>query len=124
MRFRKTPFVLALCLGLVAGVAACDDDGIVEPIDGTVTGTVSADGQPLPNVVLTLDGPINTSNATGTDGAYAFTDVPEGSYVVGIEVAPDEVAFDDTEKNVVVTAGSPDATATFDGTFTDAQAAR
>lgn len=124
MRLRTTPLALTLCLALVAGLGACDDDDeIVRPIAGTVTGTVSADGEPLYGVDLEL-APIGMNNSTGTDGTYAFTDVPAGSYTVSIVRAEQDVTFSDSTKAVTVTNDGQDATANFDGSMTTTSSAR
>ena len=77
-----------------------------------------ADGQALQGVTLSLDGAISASNTTAADGSYAFTDVPEGTYTVSIDIVPQDVVFDQTEQTVTVSEANPDATANFDGSFT------
>ena len=75
---------------------------IVEPTTGSISGYVYADVNNngiredhelgLPNVPITLEGPVNGTVTTDADGLYAFTDLPNGTYAV-IETQP--LAFND-----------------------------
>jgi len=74
-------------------LTACDEDS--DPvknvlITGTVTGTVSAEGDGIAGVTVSLVGATSQSTTTGAGGTYTFTNVEAGSYGVSI-TAPQSV---------------------------------
>ena len=68
----------------------------------------------LPNVPVTLEGPVNDTVTTDADGRYAFTDLPNGTYTV-IETQP--LAFNDGRD----TQGTPALGTVGDDRFVDIQ---
>lgn len=117
--------LLPLALPLLAG--DCEEDTVApEPITGTVLGTVTADGEGLPGVVVTL----STGRTATTDGGgrYELGDVPEGVHTVTISGFPSDVTFPQTTAVVGITtrdqsvvydfAGSRVRTGSISGTVT------
>ncbi|MEN5074691.1 carboxypeptidase regulatory-like domain-containing protein [Isoptericola cucumis] len=74
-----------------------------------VSGTVTAGGDPVAGVVVTIDGPDGpVSTTTAADGTYAFEDVPPGDHAVTV-VAPDGYTVDGPATRDV-TVGTDDVT--------------
>ncbi len=48
-------------------------------VGGTI---IDENGKPLPNVRVTLDGPVHRVTVSGAKGTFAFRDIPEGRYTV------------------------------------------
>ncbi|WP_454852724.1 carboxypeptidase regulatory-like domain-containing protein [Promicromonospora soli] len=75
----------------------------------TLSGTVTAGGEPVAGVVVSLAGPGGTvSTTTAADGTYAFDDVPPGDYTVRINVPDGHHADGPVTQDVTV--GAEDAT--------------
>ncbi|MFD7023896.1 collagen binding domain-containing protein [Promicromonospora sukumoe] len=75
----------------------------------SLSGTVTAGGEPLAGVVVTRDGPGGpVSTTTGADGTYLFEDVPPGDHTVSIDV-PDGYRADGPDSRDV-TVGADDVT--------------
>ncbi len=55
---------------------------------------------------------------TGTGGTHAFTSVPEATYFVEVVDVLQDAVLNPVRKTVTVSLTNPDATATFDGSFT------
>ena len=114
-RSRVIPLALA---GLMAWGCGGDDGGTDPVTTGTVRVTVNADGSAEPGVTVRLYPDAGSSASgtatTGTDGRATFSDVPEGTHAVEIDV-PDGFALGTGEsdrKSVTVSAGGT-ANATF-----------
>jgi hypothetical protein len=105
---------------VVMPLTACDedDDPVAETIIGTVTGTVSADGEGLSGVAVTLVGAVDDAVATGAGGTYTFTNVPGGSYGVAIDPSshPD-VSWGQTARTTTITVNGETKTVDFPGSF-------
>jgi uncharacterized protein len=77
------------CAAFVALLAACGGNGdpLGETAEGSIRGTVAdAVGVGVPNAAMSLTGNGQASRATstGADGAYAFADLPAGTYTVAV----------------------------------------
>ena len=80
---RTGPLALALVLGLVA-LGACKT-ATTTGTDGSLmsfSGAVSQGGQSFPAVDVFLSWGASRTAATGSDGRFAFNDLPGGSYIV------------------------------------------
>ena len=107
---------------LLAGAAAiwlacsCSDDGVAPPsVTGSIAGTVSAEGDGLPDVTVTLDdGATATTDAAGT---YRFESVPAGSHGVWISGHPDDVEFASLAGTATVSSSGQTVTLDFEGTY-------
>lgn len=118
---RKLHRLLMAALVLVP-LAACDEgdnDPIVvdEPAVGTVSGTVSVEGQGLAGVTVQLAGSTSQSTTTGSNGAYSFASVVEGNYSVTLSSIPGDVVFSNTTQSVSIATDGQTATADFNGQF-------
>lgn len=51
---------------------------------GSLTGTVTADGEPLADATVALDGPMRASVRTAADGSYALSKAMAGDYTVSV----------------------------------------
>ncbi|MFC1791520.1 collagen binding domain-containing protein, partial [Gemmatimonadota bacterium] len=102
-------------------LTACDeDDGgtTAVVVTGTIAGTVSAEGQGLSGVSVTLVGASTQSATTGANGTYTFANVEAGSYGVAIDdSAYPEVAFGQTSKSTTITVQGDAPLVDFAGTF-------
>jgi hypothetical protein len=102
-------------------LTACDEDSdpVVDPvIIGTVTGTVSADGEGLSGVAVSLVGPVDQSAATGAGGTFTFTNVPEGSYGVSIDPSSQpDVSWGQTARTTTITVNGETQTVDFPGSY-------
>lgn len=88
----KRLFLRPACLACVAAMTlGCDSGGPVEPDPdgnpgpqtGTIQGTVTIGGSAMGGAQVSLTGAGVTRTATsGTDGAFAFADLPPGSYTL------------------------------------------
>jgi vitamin B12 transporter len=68
---------IVACLLLTASVAAAQ---------GSLAGSVrTADGRPVPQLVLRLEGPTARAIVTGPEGRYRAGDLPPGEYSLGVE---------------------------------------
>lgn len=118
MRFpRLLPWSFAALLA-VALTSACGDDA--GPRLGDVTGSVTAEGEPLAGVNVTAPG---AQAVTAVDGTFSLTGVAAGSQTVSIGNFPADVAFAQTSQTVTVTAGQT-VTASFQGTWIRSSAIR
>ncbi len=101
-------------------LTACDDDNGngTQAVVGTVTGTVTAEGDGLSGVSVTLSGATSQSATTGSGGTYTFTNVESGSYSVSIDAssAPD-VSFSQTAKTTSITTDGQTQTVDFAGQY-------
>ncbi len=102
-------------------LTACDEDTnpvVIDPIYGTVTGTVSAEGTGLSGVSVSLVGATSQSATTGAGGTYTFTNVEAGSYGVAIDAATHaDVSFSQTSKTTTITTSGETATVDFTGSY-------
>ncbi|MGM0669522.1 MAG: MSCRAMM family protein, partial [Gemmatimonadota bacterium] len=102
-------------------LTACDDDddgdGVAPPAVGTVSGTVSAEGDGLAGVSVTLVGATSQSATTGSGGSFSFTNVEAGSYGVTISDIPSGVSFSTTAKTTSITTDGQTVTVDFSGSY-------
>lgn len=103
-------------------LTACDedDDGDVTetPVTGTITGTVTAEGDGLANVSVTLSGGTTLSATTNASGVYTFENVESGSYGVSIDASTHaDVTFPQTAKSTSITTQGQTATVDFSGNY-------
>jgi hypothetical protein len=96
---RTTRTLLLLFLAL--GVSACGETTSPTAV-GEVHGIVTVDGAGLPNVTVELSGAESRQTTTDSDGAYGFTHVVPGAYVVSIRDAPDDASFSAVSKTAVI----------------------
>lgn len=118
---RKLHKLLMAALVLVP-LAACDegdDPGIidVDPVVGTVSGTVSVEGSGLAGVTVQLAGSSSQSTTTGSDGSFSFANVVEGNYSVTLSSIPADVVFSNTTQSVSIATDGQTASADFNGQF-------
>ncbi len=95
--------------------AACDEGGTNVQVEGTISGTVSAEGQGLSGVTVSLSS--GASTATDANGNYSFANVPAGTYVVTISGFPADAAFSSTSGSAVVATAGQNVTVDFSGSF-------
>lgn len=76
---------------------------------GSVSGTVEdAEGNPVGDVTISIDGPGGTSTTTSsTDGTYLVGDLPPGDYVISV-TAPDGYTVDGQDRLTVTITASGD----------------
>lgn len=109
---------LTLLAFLALPLTACDDDeGTVAPVEGSVRGTVTIEGQPAQGVTVELRGAATRSTTTNANGAYEFTAVEAGAYQVDIAGFPADAAFSATSKAAVITTAGQQVTVDFSGQF-------
>lgn len=104
-RVRRVCAIVMVGLVTAAG-AGCDEGGDVLAPEalGTIGGVVTIDGAAASGVTVSLSNGVTAS--TGATGAFAFTNVPVGAYVVTISGFPADVSFPSTvQAAVVATAG-------------------
>lgn len=65
--------------GIVSGVLFADKDG-----DGWLSGTGNEFG--LPDVSITLDGPVVTTTVTAANGRFSLANLPDGTYTVSADL--------------------------------------
>jgi len=90
-------------LAALVAFAACDEgDEVVvpEPDVGTISGTVTVDGNGLAGVTVTLSS--GSTTTTAANGDYAFSDVEAGAYTVTISNTPSDAAFATTSQAAVI----------------------
>lgn len=107
-----------LLLLLAFGVWACGDTTSPTAV-GEVHGIVTVDGTGLPSVTVELSGAESRQTTTDAEGAYSFSGVAPGAYVVSIRGAPDDASFSAVSKTAVIRrASGPEVeTVDFDGHF-------
>jgi hypothetical protein len=94
----------ASCPGDRTATVVADDDTRVDfdctttPTTGTVTGTVTANGSPVPGATVALDGRTATTDA---NGAFSFTAVDAGTHTVTVTAD----GFSCDPRTTTVTAG-------------------
>ena len=85
------------------------DNDFVVRVPASLSGTVTAGGEPVAGVVVSLAGPGGTvSTTTAADGTYVFDDVPPGDHAVRVTV-PDGYRADGPDTRDV-TVGADDVT--------------
>lgn len=76
---------LALRNALVIAMLLCSAALVAQSTTGTLVGTVTSDGQPLPGVTVTVSSPAlqgSRTAVTGDAGGYHFPALPPGDYTV------------------------------------------
>ena len=102
---------------LIAALSTACGEEVVPPVEGSISGTVTLEGSPLSGVNVALSGGDSQPTTTGGDGTYRFDKVIEGSYTITISGFPADAEFE-TTMSATISAGSPNATADFAGTYT------
>ena len=114
-------FKLFTLLALLAlPLAACDDDDapvVTPPVEGTVRGTVTIEGQPAAGVSVSLTGAASRTATTNASGGYEFTAVTAGGYEVGISGFAADVSFPTTSRAAVINTAGQQVTVDFSGQF-------
>ena len=122
-----------LLAGTLAGLLAATcggEGGTVDPAPpppptGTVIGQVTAEGVPLPGVLVSLSGGTTQSTATGADGGFQFVSVPAGSHTVTLASGiPNDVTFSRTTASVTITSAGQQVRADFPGEYLRTSAIR
>jgi hypothetical protein len=74
---------------LLIAISLCAAALAAQSTTGTLVGTVSSDGQPLPGVTVTVTSPVlqgNRTTTTGDAGGYQFSALPPGDYTVTFDL--------------------------------------
>src|SRR6185436_5635474 len=82
---------MRLALRNVLGIAVllCAATLVAQSTTGTLVGTVTSDGKPLPGVTVTVTSPVlqgSRTTVTGDAGGYHFPALPPGDYTVSFEL--------------------------------------
>lgn len=106
---------------VVIPLTACDEDEdtpVAPPvITGTITGSVTAEGNALDGVTVNLVG-ATTQTATTAGGTYTFSNVEAGSYGVSISVPANlDVVFPQTALTTTITTANETQTVDFAGSY-------
>ncbi|TDD55350.1 peptidase [Nonomuraea terrae] len=83
-------------LDTYAAVRAAPDEGL-----GRLSGTVSAGGEPVSGVTVTVTGPLTRRVVTGADGAYALPRLLPGAY----RLTAEKFGYETAATEVTITAG-------------------
>lgn len=102
-----------LSVAIVLALAACGGGGggAGPALSGSVSGQVRQNGVGATGVTLRLAGPATGVTTTDSLGNYLFESLPDGSYTVTPEVAPQQVA---PSARTLAVAGTPVLAADFD----------
>jgi hypothetical protein len=106
-----------LALASLVAFAACDegDSGVApEPAVGTVTVSVSADGEAVNGATVTLTGE-STQSVTTSGGSATFSNVVEGTYAVTLSGYSSDYVFGSTSATVTINTDGQTATVSFTG---------
>jgi hypothetical protein len=106
-------------LAALVAFAACDEGNesvVPEPDTGTISGTVTVDGQGLAGVTVTLT-PTGATATTAANGDYVFSNVLAGAYTVAITGTPSDAAFSTTSKAAVITNAGQSVDVDFGGSY-------
>ncbi len=117
-RFLK--FGLAALLAVT--FTACDE-GTPPPVDpppppdpvGTISGTVTIDGEGAAGLTATLSS--GTTTTTNTSGAFSFADVVAGSYTVSISGFADDVTFPSASQSATIASDGQTVNLNFAGQY-------
>lgn len=118
MRQLKYLFTAALML---FAVTACDEgEGVTEtppPLNGTVSGVVTAEGEPIIGASVTISGGgVQQVGASDGTGSFSFTGLDAGTYTVSVG-AVEGVTFATTSQSVTLSQTSSSASVAFNGEF-------
>jgi len=113
---------LALLALLALPLAACDDAEeapvVTPPVEGTIRGTVTLEGQAAQGITVTLQGGAAARTATtNSNGGFEFTAVSAGGYQVEISNIPAGAAFSPTSRAAVISSAGQQVTVDFAGQF-------
>ncbi len=117
---RRSPW-LGLAMGAMLALASCGGDSssptdpAPAPVQGTIRGTVSVEGNGLAGIQVSVSGAASGNATTNASGSFQFNGAPAGSYVVQLSNLPDDVTFSQTSQSVTISAQAPEAVLTFQG---------
>lgn len=110
--FASFAAILVLTLG-------CDGGGSKLPSEpefqGSVSGTVRADGVAVSGTTIRLSGSTVKETQTNSSGSFAFSGLNAGGYVVALSGYPDDMEFPITSESVNVQKGQGSKTVAFVG---------
>ncbi|MEZ4414887.1 MAG: SdrD B-like domain-containing protein [Gemmatimonadota bacterium] len=92
--------------------AACDEG--TQAVTGTISGTVSAEGQGLSGVAVSLSS--GASTTTDASGNFSFANLDAGTYTVSI-TPPSDATFSATSQSATISTQGQVATVSFSGSF-------
>lgn len=85
------------------------------PANGTISGSVLVESEPVPGVTVRIQG--GSSTTTSSSGSFSLSGISAGSYVIEISGYPADAAFPTTTRTVTVTESGPPTSANFTGTW-------
>lgn len=80
---------------------------------GTISGRVAVEGGSAANLAVVLFGPVSAAAVTRDDGAFSFTGLPDGAYVVRATVRGAEVEEQNAAVTVANGVGAPEPQLSF-----------
>lgn len=104
-------YMLAAAAATALLFSACDSDGTRPP--GSITGTVTAEGEPVPGAVVRIEA-LGLEATADASGNFSFPDLEPATYEVTLTAWPETFNFTDVRRSVMVTSGHT-ATANFAG---------
>jgi hypothetical protein len=95
------------CAVMMVGLAACGGGGGSSPVTGSISGSVttSVTGAPLAQVSVVLSGAGTATTTTDANGAYRFTSLNPGIYMVTPSLA--QATFSPASRSVTVSGTGP-----------------
>ncbi len=114
--------LLAMATLMAVTFTACDE-GTPPPVDpppppdpvGTISGTVTIDGEGAAGLTATLSS--GTTTTTNTSGAFSFADVVAGSYTVSISGFADDVTFPSASQSATIASDGQTVNLNFAGQY-------
>ena len=110
----KTTLGIAGVALAAALVAACAES-MVDPVTGSIVGTVKIDGTGVAGITVTLDG--TESITTGEDGKFRFDNVPEGVHTVTISGLPPHAGFEQSPATATIATHGETVVIDFNGWY-------
>lgn len=108
---------MALTLGSVMALAACEDTTGPVGIEGSITVLITAEGENVDGATVRLTGASIQESMTPSGGIATFDDLMGGAYTVSLSGIPGDYAFGSTSRSVNLTTNQPDATVSFPGSI-------
>ncbi len=114
--------LLTMATLMAVTFTACDE-GTPPPVDpppppdpvGTISGTVTIDGEGAAGITATLSS--GTTTTTNTSGAFTFADVVAGSYTVSISGFADDVTFPSASQSATIASDGQTVNLNFAGQY-------